>query len=126
MTLAVHRRQIRMVAAAMAAVSSAIYFLIGFQVVAVIDDVSQQAAFGIPAGLAFALAAIVLLRTDHRFLWVGGAILQFLIIAMYFSVAPQRSPQYEIWGILIRVAQVVLLACLVALSFKPRTVVRAA
>jgi len=41
--------------------------------------------------------------------WIAGAILQALVIAKYFLVAPQREPAFEVWGITIRVLQLALL-----------------
>jgi hypothetical protein len=114
------RRTIRYVAATMAATASAIYFLIGFQVVAVIDDVGAQAAFGLPAAIAFGLAAVALVLVDNRVLWAVGAVLQALIIVMYFGVAGQRTPPFEFWGLLIRVVQAAMLVALVILAIRPK------
>lgn len=106
------RRRVRYFAAGMAAVAAALYFLIGFQVVTVIDKPEDQAAFAIPAGIGFALAALVILLTDRKVVWVTGGIVQALIIVMYFSLSSQRVPAFEGWGISIRVAQILLLAAL--------------
>ena len=118
-TISANRSTIRHLAAAMAAIAAAIYLLIGFQAVAVIDEVADQPAFGIPAGIAFALAAIVLARFDNRVVWAVGAVLQALIILMYFAVSGQRTPPFEVWGVLIRGAQVVLFVALVLLAVTP-------
>jgi hypothetical protein len=117
--LTARRRTIRYIAAAMAAVASAIYFLIGFQVVAVVEQVTEQALFGIPAGIGFGLAALALVRFDNRAVWAVGAIVQALIILMYIGASEQRTPPFEMWGLLIRVAQAMLLAALVILALRP-------
>ncbi len=114
-----HRRAVRYVAAAMAAAMAAMYFLIGFRIVAVVEDVEAQPAFGIPAGIGFAVAAVVLVLLDRRSLWIAGAVFQTLIIYTYFNLASQRTPAFEAWGILIRVAQVVILGALVILALRP-------
>jgi hypothetical protein len=122
-----HRRTIRLSAAGLATTIAALYLLIGVKAVAVIDDVEGQPAFGLPAAAAFAVAAILLLVVDRRWLWAIGAILQLLIIVTYVAVAGDRSPQFELWGILIRIAQVAFLATLIALALpRPRSVPTAA
>jgi hypothetical protein len=114
------RRRIRHFAAAMAAVVSALYFLIGFQIVTVIEPPDDQGAFALPAGIAFALGALVILAVDTRWVWIAGAIVQALIILMYFAVSSQREPAFEEWGITIRVAQALLLAALGYLAIRRR------
>jgi hypothetical protein len=110
------RRQVRVFAAAMAATIAILYLLIGFSVVRVVEpapgDPSPQLYFGVPAGFAFLLGATLLMWTDHRWLWILGALLQLLVMFTYFSVAPYRVPSFETWGMLIRIAQVPLLLAL--------------
>jgi hypothetical protein len=110
------RRQVRVFAAATAATIAMLYMLIGFSVVRVVEpapgEPSAQLYFGLPAGLAFLLGATLLLWTDHRWLWILGAVLQVLVMFTYFSVAPYRVPSFEAWGMLIRIAQVPLLLAL--------------
>lgn len=105
---------VRYAAAAASAATALLYFGIGFEVVKVVDVVSAAApsmfAFGAPAGAAFVLGAVLLLAFDRRSLWIAGAILQVAVIVMYIAIAPQRTPSYEVWGILIKVLQVVILA----------------
>lgn len=117
-----HRLQIRLVAAVASAATAILYFGIGVGVLKVVDGVSAAApdlfAFGAPAGAAFALGAILLLAFDRRLLWVLGAILQVGVIVMYFGVAPQRTPAFEVWGILIKVLQTGILAALVYLVIR--------
>jgi predicted secreted protein len=112
------RRRIRFFTAVMAAVVSALYFLIGFQIVAVIEPPEDQAAFALPAGIAFALGALVTLAVDKRWVWIAGGIVQALIILMYFALSSQREPAFEGWGISIRVAQMLLLAALGYLAIR--------
>ncbi|MGH8927946.1 MAG: hypothetical protein ACRDWH_06315 [Acidimicrobiia bacterium] len=118
------RQRLRYVAAAMAAVASAIYFLIGFEVVTVIENRDDQAGFGLPAGVGFAVAALLILLFDNRLVWAVGAVMQTVIIFLYFSFASQRIPQFEFWGLTIRLAQFVLLAALVYLAVGRRDLAR--
>ena len=38
---------------------------------------------------------------------------------MYFGASAQRTPPFEMWGLLIRVAQAVLFVALVILAVRP-------
>jgi hypothetical protein len=114
------RRRVRNFAAALAACSSAIYFLIGLRVVSVIQNPEEQVSFGLAAGVGFAIAALLILSVDQRALWVAGAVLQALIIFMYFTLAAERVPEFEVWGILLRVVQIPLLVTITYLAIRPR------
>jgi hypothetical protein len=105
----------------MAALISLIYFLIGLQVVTVLENPGDQTVFGLITGAVFLVGALVLLFFDNRVLWGLGALAQALIIFTYFNLAPEREPHYEAWGIVIRVIQVLLLGALVYLAIRPRT-----
>ena len=119
-----NRRRIRFAAAGLAAITSLLYVLIATSVVSVIDAGAvenarhDQMAFATPAAIAYAIGAVLLLLPlmDRRILWVAGALLQMGVIIMYFSVAADREPSFEPWGIAIEVVQVLLLAALVALA----------
>ena len=110
-------RPIAYVAAFLSVLTAIIYFLIGFNVVSVLDTATDQ-VFGFPAGLAYALGAVLLIAVNRRVVWILGAALQVFVIYMYFNVAPQRSPDYEIWGIVLRVIQMVILVTLTYLSLR--------
>ena len=108
-------RAIRYFAALVSGLTAVIYFLIGFNVVTVVNPgVGQE--FGLYAGAAYALGTVVLVLYERRLLWVLGAILQVFVIYTYFSLASQRTPAYEFWGILIRVAQFIILIALAYLA----------
>ena len=115
------RRLIRYAAAGISLGVAAIYFLIGFEVIKVVnasvDDMSMF-GFGVPAGSAFVIGAVLLIAFDHRSLWFLGALLQVATIVMYFAISPQREPPFEIWGILIKIGQALLLLTLVYLSVR--------
>jgi hypothetical protein len=113
-----HARQIiRFIAAGLAAIIAAIYLMIGFNIITVLDTPADQ-VFGFPAALAYALGIALMIRFDRRIIWILGAVLQVFVVYMYFSLAGQRSPAYEIWGILLRVVQGVLLITLAFLSVR--------
>jgi hypothetical protein len=120
------RKIVKNATAATAALISLLYFLIGFQVVTVLDNAEDQTVFGLVTGGAFLVGTLMILFTDNRVLWGLGATAQALIIAMYFNLAPEREPSYEPWGIIIRVLQVLLLGGLVYLTVRPKTGVASA
>ena len=112
------RQLIRYIAAAISAVIAIMYFLIGFRVVTVLDTPSDQ-TFGIAAAGMYVLGTVLLLAFDRRILWIFGFALQVMVIYTYFNVASMRVPSYEVWGILIRVAQVLLIIPLLYLAARP-------
>lgn len=116
----VRRRRVRYFAAAMAACASLIYLLIGLRVVTVIQNPEEQVGFGFAASAGFAIGALLILSVDQRSLWVAGAVLQALIIFMYFTLAAERVPDFEVWGILLRIVQVPLLVAVTYLAISPR------
>lgn len=102
------------------------YGLIALHVVTVLDGPTSQVArdqfaFAAPASLVFMVGALLLARYDDRRPWVLGAVLQLLIIAMYLSVADEREPAFELWGVTIRALQVFLLVPLALLALRRRT-----
>lgn len=117
----VRRRQLRYLAAAVAAAVALVYFLIGLGVIQVVNAVPEDMsmfAFGMPAGGAFLIGAALLLTLDRRLLWVLGALLQVGTLVMYVAVAPQRDPPFEVWGMLIKVGQALLLVALTVLALR--------
>lgn len=74
----------------------------------------ELGVLGVAGGL-FAVLAVALWRVRSRILWAGVAGLQVLLAAMYVAIAPERDPAFEVWGILIRVLSVILVAALVTL-----------
>ena len=115
------RRRVRLVAASASALMAAIYFLIGLGVLSIGGSKSGEmvdlTVFGFSAGTAFLILAGLLAITDRRWLWIVAAVFQVWVYVIYFAVAGSREPPFEIWGITLRVIQVVLLAGLVYLSW---------
>ena len=119
------RRTVRYLAAVASAATAALYFGIGAGALTVVDRASPNAPdlfqFGVAAGAAFVVGAILLLAFDRRLLWVLGAALQVGVIVMYVVVASERTPPFEVWGLLIKVLQVAVLIALAYLIVRPRT-----
>lgn len=117
-------RTARIVAVAAAAISSLLYFLIGFEVLVVGESktgTNDILGFGLVTGTTFAVIAILAALVQRR--WVLGAIasLDVLVIVGYFAFAGVREPAFEIWGLLVKAAQLVLLAGLSYLIFFAQT-----
>lgn len=120
-TTSPRRQRLRSIAAALAGGVAVLYVLIAANLVTVVDGPAEQVArdqlsFAGPAAAMYALGALLLWRFDRRWLWVLGAVLQVMVVAMYFTVAPERDPAFEVWGLSIRVLQIGLLVPLVLLA----------
>ncbi|MBZ0289564.1 MAG: hypothetical protein K8I30_18220 [Anaerolineae bacterium] len=111
------RRIIRTIAAGLSALTAVIYLLIGFNIVTVLNTPTDQ-VFGFPAAIASVLGAVLLIWLDRRIVWILGAAFQVFVIYMYFNLAGQRSPDYEFWGVLLRVPQLIILVTLAYLSIR--------
>jgi hypothetical protein len=111
------RELIAVAAAALAGLTALLYLLIGLNIVS-LGEISpnEQRAFGFPAATVFTGGAVVAAVWDERWMWITGASGLALIMTMYFSLASQRNPRFERWGILIRVVQTPLIVALVYLA----------
>jgi hypothetical protein len=102
-----------------------IYYLIGLGVLSIgrttTGESADPAGFGFGAGTAFLILTLLLLLTDRRWLWTLAAVVQVLAFIMYFAVSGVREPAFEMWGILLRMLQVVLLGTLIYLAWRPTT-----
>lgn len=110
-------RRVQYVAAAAAAAAAILYFLIGFGVLDIgtgADGTSKDLlGFGVTAGAAFAVVAVLSLLVPRRFLLILIALFDAAVITVYFVVAEIREPPVELWGVLIKAVQVVLLGAVV-------------
>jgi uncharacterized membrane protein len=110
-----HRRELRRFAAVMSAFTALIYFLIGFRVIAVVQPPTDQ-SWGVFAGIAYAVGVLLLLRVDRRVVWMLGIVLQVGVIFTYLSLATERSPAFEVWGVVLRMSQFLILIALAYLA----------
>jgi hypothetical protein len=88
-------------------------------VVTVLDTPEEQTVFGLIAGGAFLVGAVVLLVVQRRAVWIVGTLGLAFVIFTYFDLASERSPQFETWGILIRIVQGIMLLVLAYLAIRP-------
>jgi hypothetical protein len=107
------------VAAGLSALTAILYFLIGLRVVTVLDTPEDQTVFGLIAGGGFLVGAVVLLVVQRRAVWIVGTLGLAFVIFTYFDLASERSPQFETWGILIRIVQGIMLLVLAYLAIRP-------
>jgi hypothetical protein len=103
----------RALAAATAGLSALLYYLIGFGVLDIGEARSGDDAgllgFGLSAGTAFVAAAILLVLVHRRWLVALIGLMDAAVIVGYFAMAEMRVPSFEVWGLSIKAAQVVLL-----------------
>lgn len=114
------RRTVRLTAAIASAAMALIYFLIGLGVLSIGTSTSGEMVdltlFGFSAGTAFLILAGLLAFTDRRWIWLIAAIFQAFVYLVYFGVAAGREPPFEVWGITLRVIQVVVFGGLIYLT----------
>lgn len=114
---------LRYTAAGIAAVVAVLYFLIALGTIVVLTDQAQSGGAAIPAaaGVAFAVLAVLLALSGRRAVLFTGVALAIFTIVGYFAVAPNRTPQFETWGIVIKALQAFLGLALGYLAFaQPR------
>jgi hypothetical protein len=113
------QRRVRYAAAAGAALVTALYLLIGFGVVRVVDG---QPAGVVPplliAAALFAALAVLLLTAPRRWVWFAGAALTALVIVGYIAIGADRSPAFEAWGLTVKTVQIALLGALTWLALR--------
>jgi hypothetical protein len=115
----------RYVAIAASLVAAALYVLIGFQVVSIGQAASggtpDLLGFGLAAGAFFGALAVLMAFTQGRLIWIPIGLADVAVIVAYFAMANLREPQFEMWGLLVKAAQVVMLGALVYLVYTGRT-----
>ncbi len=115
-TFGARRRTIRYGAATLAALTALVYLAIGAGIIEVVDPATSQPGellvFGLVAGGAFALGAVLLVIGDWRPVWLVGAGFQVFAIVMYVMVSQERTPPFEVWGVMLRIPQGLMLVAL--------------
>ncbi|HVM25612.1 MAG TPA: hypothetical protein VM253_09470 [Candidatus Limnocylindrales bacterium] len=117
-------RTMRLVAAAAAAGSAVLYYLIGFGVLFIGESTTGEndiLGFGLTVGTVFLVAGALVLFVHRRWFVALVTLMNLGVIAGYFALAGVRVPPFEPWGLLIKALQVVLLAALLGLLFRRRS-----
>lgn len=117
-------RTVRHVGAAAAGVSAVLYLFIGLGVLSVGESSTGGTPdlfpFGVMAGGTFVAVALLLWRFESRLLWALVALLQVIVILGYVAMADVRVPPFEIWGLLVKATQVVVLGTMAVLIVMTR------
>jgi hypothetical protein len=117
----------RYLAVAGAVAAAVLYVLIGFQVVSIGQSSSggtpDLLPFGLMAGGAFAVIALLLLFVRRRIVWVLVAAFDLFVILAYFAMSNLRVPPFEVWGLLVKASEAVTFAALVHMIVRAPAVV---
>jgi hypothetical protein len=117
--------RLRYVAAGLVGVIAVLYLLIGVQILAVGRPTDGSApdllVFGLLVGGAHLVAAVLLALIARRVVWLGVAAFQVLVIVGYFALAGVRDPQFEVWGLLVKLLQLFVLGMTAYLAVRGTT-----
>ena len=114
-----NRSTIRQTAALLGLATAALYFVIATPAVTVVDGNDEPNVVFLIAGMLFLIGAAVVMRWDRRLYMGLFAGFDAFVLLAYFQVAPDRTPSFEVWGMTLRVPQVILLVLLVYLVVRP-------
>jgi hypothetical protein len=120
----------RRVGIAAAIVSAVLYLLIGVGFLAIGESTQGPASdlfvFGALMATIYAITALALSRLQSRMVLALIAAFQVIPLLGYVAVAGVREPPYEVWGLLIKACQGVVLVAAAALAWRGRGHVEAA
>lgn len=122
--IAEHEVAIRRLAIGAALAAAVLYALIGLGVLDVGRPSSGGPAdlgpFGALMAATFVVVALALARFESIPTLLGVIVVQLIVIVGYFALAAVREPAIEINGLLVKLAQVVVLVSAVALLLEGR------
>lgn len=109
----VSARAIRRLGVAAATVAAVLYLLIGVGVLSVGGSTTGENAglleFGLVMAATFGVVAGLLLFVRRRAVLLAVAVLQVIVLVGYVALSDMRDPPFDPWGLLIKVAQLVVL-----------------
>lgn len=111
-------RRLRRLAAGIAGAMAVMYALVFAGVLTIGPATSGDLGVLGIAGGVLAGIALLLWFWRSRLLWAATGVLQVLMGVIYFGVAAERSPAFEVWGLTLRGLSLVLVAVLVGLLFQ--------
>jgi hypothetical protein len=114
------RRGAVRLAAGSSALMAVIYLLIGLRIVEVIRTADDQPVFGFVAAAFFAALAAVLLRWQRPVVWALALANHLFVAYVYFDLAGERIPDFETWGLALRILQVPAILALGSLLLRSR------
>jgi hypothetical protein len=117
---------VRYVAIGASVVAAALYLGIGLGVLDIggSADGSDPGLFEFGAMMAavFGITAVLLWFVRSRVLYAAVAVLQVIVLLGYVAFSSYREPAFDLWGALIKVAQVMILAAVLYLFAHAREV----
>ena len=109
-------RVARAVAIVASLVAGAIYLLIGLGVLFIGESTQEGPtdlfSFGAMMAAISLVGAVVVWRFHGRLAWATVAVFQVIPLVGYVAFASLREPPFELWGLLIKVAQAVVLGAM--------------
>ena len=106
-------RRLRSIGAGAAVLAAAVYLFIGLGLLSIGTAASGEApdllSFGMTMAVMSIVVAAVLMRFRSRAVTLAVAGLQVLVIVGYFAMSNIRTPPVEVWGLVIKALQVVVL-----------------
>jgi hypothetical protein len=112
----------RRLAIAAAVACSALYVLIGIGVLSVGESTQEATTdllgFGALMGAIYGLTAVAIWLLRSRVAVALIALFQLLPLIGYVAFASFREPPFELWGVLIKVCQVIVLVAASTLAIR--------
>ena len=106
----------RIVAIIASLVAGAVYLLIGLGVLFVGESTQEGPndlfSFGAMMSAISLVGAVVVWRFYGRLAWATVAVFQVIPLIGYVAFASLREPPFELWGMLIKAAQAVVLVAM--------------
>lgn len=103
----------RYLAAALAALTAVLYYLIGLEVLWVGESTNGQdpglLGFGLVVGTTFLVAAALLVLSERRWVLVAVGLLQVIVLVGYVAAASIRDPSFAPWGLVVKAPQLLIL-----------------
>ena len=119
-----HVETARRVAIITAWISAVLYALIGLGVLPIGESANGGDPglfdFGVMMAAVFVVTALLLMLFRSTILWVAVAVLQLAVLIGYAAFSGYRIPPFEIWGLLVKVDQAILLATSLYLIIRGR------
>jgi hypothetical protein len=114
------QRWLLALAVAGSAITAILYVLVGLGALDIGEPapgvVRSLTTFGLSVGAAYALIALLLLRVHRRWVWLTIALLNAIVIWIYFATSTTRVPAFALPGVLINALQAVTLVAVVFLA----------
>jgi hypothetical protein len=105
---------LRRLAAGTTGLMAVIYLLIFAGILSIGEATTGDLGILGVAGLVFVGMSLLLWFVDRPLVVGAVAAVQVPVFAMYLAIAPERDPSFELWGVSLRVLQVVLVVLLLS------------